>query len=425
GASRITSAQWKVKGQILEKAKEWNCLSHGGGFAAGDIRGDGAGKDEGLVVVVVVLDLRRSSRAWDWIKPIGYDTDLSSHFECCSGSSVRMRTVAMCFSLLQIPRYRINSLASSCWESFHTISRTPGYSPRLKILGCSNYDLEGGYSRRWIRRPVSTKTGGTNKNSLGTKTSNIGHEILDDTISSSTKCNLNKLGISELGKNQHCDSRQKIDEIKDLARNITFIVFDIETTGFSSVSERIIEIALQDLAGGDNSIFQTLINPERYVPNSYIHGISTSKVNRPDVPKMKDFIPILLQYVRSRQKPGGEVVFIAHNARRFDVPFLVREFSRCNFEIPLNWLFVDTLPLARDLLKSGGLKLPSKTSLQALVEYYDVPLVGSAHRAMSDVHALSLVLQRLTYDLKLPVSGLLEGAFRASELNNPKTKKSR
>ncbi|KAK2977706.1 hypothetical protein RJ640_013724 [Escallonia rubra] len=202
----------------------------------------------------------------------------------------------MCFSLLQIPRYRINSLASSCWESFHTISRTPGFSPRLKILGCSNYDLEGGYSRRWIRRPVSTKTGGTNKNSLGTKTSNIGHEILDDTISSSTKRN-NKLGISELGKNQHCDSRQKIDEIKDLAGNITFIVFDVETTGFSSVSERIIEIALRDLAGGDNSIFQTLINPERYVPNSHIHGISTSTVNRPDVPKYVLLLEICLSII--------------------------------------------------------------------------------------------------------------------------------
>jgi len=27
GASGITSAKWKAKGKILEKAMEWNCLS--------------------------------------------------------------------------------------------------------------------------------------------------------------------------------------------------------------------------------------------------------------------------------------------------------------------------------------------------------------------------------------------------------------
>lgn len=70
---------------------------------------------------------------------------------------------------------------------------------------------------------------------------------------------------------------------------------------------------------------------------------------------MGDLIPILLRYVGSRQKPGGCVVLVAHNARGFDVPFLIKEFSRCSFDIPPNWLFVDTLPLAREVMKSGGL----------------------------------------------------------------------
>lgn len=70
---------------------------------------------------------------------------------------------------------------------------------------------------------------------------------------------------------------------------------------------------------------------------------------------MKELIPILLQYIKSRQKPGGHVILVAHNARTFDVPFLVNEFSRCSFEIPPDWLFVDTLPLSREAMKSGGL----------------------------------------------------------------------
>jgi len=72
---------------------------------------------------------------------------------------------------------------------------------------------------------------------------------------------------------------------------------------------------------------------------------------------------------------------------------------------------VDTLPLAREMMKSKGLKV-SGVSLQALRESYKIPLVGSAHRAMSDVKMLSLILQRLTFDLKMNLSGLLERSFR-------------
>lgn len=72
---------------------------------------------------------------------------------------------------------------------------------------------------------------------------------------------------------------------------------------------------------------------------------------------MKELIPILMEYIQSRQKPGGQVLWIGHNARTFDVPFLIKEFSRCSTEIPKDWLFMDTLPLARELVKSGGLFL--------------------------------------------------------------------
>ena len=70
--------------------------------------------------------------------------------------------------------------------------------------------------------------------------------------------------------------------------------------------------------------------------------------------RMVDLIPILLQYVKSRQKPGGQVLWVAHNARCFDVPFLIKEFNRCSKDIPSDWIFLDTLAMARELTKSGG-----------------------------------------------------------------------
>ena len=88
---------------------------------------------------------------------------------------------------------------------------------------------------------------------------------------------------------------------------------------------------------------------------------------------MEDLIPILLQFVRSRQKPGGYVVLAAHNARSFDVPFLCSEFTRCKAEFPSNWFFVDTLTLAHEMMKSKGLSLSLSLSLSP------PPLSLSAH----------------------------------------------
>lgn len=70
--------------------------------------------------------------------------------------------------------------------------------------------------------------------------------------------------------------------------------------------------------------------------------------------RFKELIPILRGYVELRKIPNEPILLVAHNARRFDVPFLINEFRRCSEEIPSDWLFVDTLPLARELEKLEG-----------------------------------------------------------------------
>lgn len=67
-----------------------------------------------------------------------------------------------------------------------------------------------------------------------------------------------------------------------------------------------------------------------------------------------------------------------------------------------------------------GSKL-TKISLQALREHFEIPLVGSAHRAMSDVKCLSLIFQMLTYELKLPMPSLVEKCFVASDIKRKKS----
>ncbi|KAL5214342.1 hypothetical protein ABZP36_003494 [Zizania latifolia] len=134
----------------------------------------------------------------------------------------------------------------------------------------------------------------------------------------------------------------------------TVLIFDIETTGFLHKGHRIIEFALRDLSGGKNSTFETLINPERTVPKyaATVNNIDTVLVCRPDIPRFSDVIPLLLAFVRSRQAPGKPILWVAHNAKNFDAPFLAQEFDRCSAPIPADWLFVDTLCLARRLVKA-------------------------------------------------------------------------
>ncbi|CAL9109051.1 unnamed protein product [Musa acuminata var. zebrina] len=235
------------------------------------------------------------------------------------------------------------------------------------------------------------------------------------TVRSSTNKDINQPELNKLKAVQCYHIQENISIRKAFDRPATILVFDIETTGFSRQNERIIEFALRDLIGGKNSTFQTLINPEKDVLNAYIHGIRTYMVNKPDVPTFRELVPILLQYVRSRQVDGRPVIWVAHNGRRFDVPFMIKEFQRCSVEIPPDWMFVDTLPLARQLVKADGSKLPS-FSLKALREHYEIPLDGPAHRAMQDVTTLCYVLQRITFDLKLSVPELMNGAFRASDI---------
>ncbi|TKW06669.1 hypothetical protein SEVIR_7G254400v4 [Setaria viridis] len=190
----------------------------------------------------------------------------------------------------------------------------------------------------------------------------------------------------------------------------TVLVFDIETTGFLHADHRIIEFALRDLSGGKNCTFETLINPERNVPiyAAKANKITTELVCRPDVPRFSDVLPLLLAYIQRRQAPGKPVLWVAHNAKQFDIPFLMQEFERCSAQVPADWLFVDSLCLARKLKKLDG--NIGHVNLEALGKHYGIIFKGPSHRAMPDVQALSEIFQKITLGLKLTRDGLMSEA---------------
>jgi hypothetical protein len=90
--------------------------------------------------------------------------------------------------------------------------------------------------------------------------------------------------LEHLKSLQCCNVEEKLSRAKT-EWPATILVFDIETSGFSRRNDRIIEFAVRDLMGGKNSTFQTLINPEKGIRNTHVHGISNRMLSRPEVPR--------------------------------------------------------------------------------------------------------------------------------------------
>ncbi|MCF6746209.1 DNA polymerase III [Blastococcus sp. KM273128] len=173
---------------------------------------------------------------------------------------------------------------------------------------------------------------------------------------------------------------------------MTVAVVDVETTGLSPRTDRVVEIGvvLLDDRGEVEAEFETLLNPGRDVGPTGLHGISAGDVV--DAPAFADVAPHLRSLLAGR-------VLVAHNAL-FDLRFLAREFGRAGLPTALSPTLC-TMRLAPLFFGSGT------RSLQALCGFLDIPLVHG-HAALHDARATAeLMLAMLASDVG---GGSLAGA---------------
>ena len=183
-----------------------------------------------------------------------------------------------------------------------------------------------------------------------------------------------------------------VDDLTDIAVNAgdqtledTYIVFDIETTGFSSIRDRIIEIGAVKVVNGEIvDRFSTFVNPERPIPFEITNLTSITDQMVMEYPTIETILPQFLEFV------GGGVL-VAHNAG-FDVGFI--EQNCRNQAIEQKFTYVDTVALARILLPTL-----SKYKLNIVAKALGISLENH-HRAVDDAGATAEIFVKFVEMLR-------------------------
>ena len=155
-----------------------------------------------------------------------------------------------------------------------------------------------------------------------------------------------------------------------------FVVFDIETTGFSPVNDRIIEIGAVKVSGGEVvDRFSAFVNPKVPIPYEIekLTGIRDEMVL--DAPDIEEVLPQFLAFC-------ADCVLVAHNAN-FDMSFIMENAGRLGF--PTEYTYVDTVGIARVLLPNQN-----KHTLDAVAKTLGISLENH-HRAVDDAECTAWI----------------------------------
>ena len=162
------------------------------------------------------------------------------------------------------------------------------------------------------------------------------------------------------------------------------VFLDIETTGGSHTRDRITEVALIKIEGGEvTTTWETLINPGIPIPRQItgLTGITDEMVK--DAPAFEDIAGDLYSYLEG-------TVMVSHNSR-FDYGFLKTEYKRMGGTLRQRTLC--TVKLSRQLYPDV-----QGHSLDAIMNRFGLS-TNARHRGMGDVQLMLDFLEAAKSDL--------------------------
>lgn len=171
-----------------------------------------------------------------------------------------------------------------------------------------------------------------------------------------------------------------------LLSEMTFVIFDIETTGLSINYDTIIEIAGIKVKNGTVlGEFSELIDPEMTVSKFTENFTKINNSMLKGKRKLKDVLKDFHDFAK-------DSILVAHNAP-FDVDFLSHNFRELGIDNKIN-PSIDTLVLAKALIPDK-----SRYDLKSMCRFYKVDL-EEHHRALSDTKALFEIFLHFVKDLR-------------------------
>ena len=181
------------------------------------------------------------------------------------------------------------------------------------------------------------------------------------------------------------DDRIVVHGTKNISFEDEFVAFDLETTGLSSQTDRIIEIgAVVMKQGREVDRFQTFVDPEQKLDRKIVDLTGITDDMLVGAPKIEEVLPKFLDFI-------GDRVLVAHNSD-FDTGFIRAECARLG--LPYDYTAADTLILSQNLLSHLN-----KFKLNIVSDALSLPDFNH-HRAADDSLTCGLIMAKLMTKLE-------------------------
>lgn len=166
------------------------------------------------------------------------------------------------------------------------------------------------------------------------------------------------------------DKKPSVTNCKGQSIDTVYCVLDLETTGFSPVTEKITEIGIMKIQGGKVvDEFNCFVNPQKPIPARVVEVTNITDDMVSDAETIDKVFPKMLDFIEGS-------VLVAHNAE-FDIGFLKHNAKELGYAFDFTYL--DTLSLAHELFPDYKTYKLGRIAKNLGIK------VDVAHRALDDV----------------------------------------
>lgn len=187
-------------------------------------------------------------------------------------------------------------------------------------------------------------------------------------------------------------------DVKQPARSLRYVIFDLETTGLDFHRDRVVSAAAYRVVDGRialGDVFSSLVSPGRDIPSAAvkIHGIIPSMVD--DAPSFAEVFKKFIAYL-------GTDILVGYHVG-FDLHFL-NVYMRNAHGFPVQNLVLDAQYMCRGVcfpqhLRAYAGRLRGSQDLDAVAKYFGIE-IPERHTATGDALATAMIFQRILSELE-------------------------